>query len=291
MGYLAAALVFNVIVSAVLKLFPRYEVRPLQAISVNYATCVVTGFFATGAVPFVSPSGNSTWIPWALLMGVVFIGIFRLMAHCTKVDGMATTVMANKLSLVIPVIFALVVYEERLTALKTAGILLAFPAVYLSTRSGDDRGEKKTIGWAALLFVLSGGLDALINYVQTTYLHHPSDRAGCTVTTFATAAAIGLLMTGWQAVKSDTPIHGRSLVAGVMLGIPNFFSIYFLVLGLHGSVLQSSATIPVFNISILVATTMVAIVAFREKASKWQAAGLALAITAIAMIAAGDAIK
>ena len=288
MVYLLLALVFNVVVSSVLKLFPRYNIEALQAIVINYATCVITGVLFTGVQPFSATALHAAWLPWALAMGGVFIGIFYLMAFCTKVEGMAATVIANKLSLVIPVAFSIVVYGEHSEWLKTAGILLALPAVYLATIAGREKRASKKFGWAVLLFFLSGGLDTLVNFITTSFLHTPQDRAGCTIVTFATASVTGAAIVAFQLARGKTKPASRNLAAGVALGIPNFFSIYFLVQGLHSHVFQSSATIPILNISILVAAALVAMVIFRERTNKWQAAGLALAIISILMIAMGD---
>ncbi len=288
MVYLLLALVFNVVVSSVLKLFPRYNIEALQAIVINYATCVITGVLFTGVQPFSAAALHAAWLPWALAMGGVFIGIFYLMAFCTKVEGMAATVIANKLSLVIPVAFSIVVYGEHSEWLKTAGILLALPAVYLATIAGREKRASKKFGWAVLLFFLSGGLDTLVNFITTSFLHTPQDRAGCTIVTFATASVTGAAIVAFQLARGKTKPASRNLAAGVALGIPNFFSIYFLVQGLHSHVFQSSATIPILNISILVAAALVAMVIFRERTNKWQAAGLALAIISILMIAMGD---
>ncbi|MBX2907819.1 MAG: hypothetical protein KF744_17365 [Taibaiella sp.] len=290
MIYLALALLFNVIVSSVLKLFPRYEINSLQAISVNYAVCVVTGIVFTDTNPFTVAVLGTSWLPWALATGVVFIGIFYLMAYCTKVEGMAATVIANKLSLVIPVAFSMMVYGETTGIIKGTGLLMALPAVYLTTMSGKARPGTFRFGWVTLLFFLSGGLDTLMNFITTTFLDTPFDRSGCTILTFATASVSGFLIATYQIIAGKAKPALKNLFAGIVLGVPNFFSIYFLVQGLHSKVFQSSATIPILNISILVATALVAIVIFRERTNKWQAAGLGLAIISILMIALGDGV-
>jgi len=286
--YLVATILFNVLVSAVLKLFPRYDIDALQAIVTNYCVCVITGCIFTGTMPFTAATAHADWLPWALLMGIAFITIFNLTAHCTKVDGMTTTVLASKLSLVIPVLFSVMLYHEHSGMGKIAGILLAFPAVYLSTRAKGENQKPQSLFWPALLFLLSGGLDTLVNYIQATFLHTSEAQGACTIVCFATAGSTGFIIISVLVVMKKVKLQMRNILAGICLGVPNFFSIYFFVKALNSSVFQSSATIPLLNISILVASTLAAMALFKEKANKWRIMGIVLAVVAILLIAYGD---
>lgn len=278
----------NVAISAILKLFGRYHINSLQAIVTNYCVCVITGCIFTGSIPFNQTTLQAPWLPWTLLMGVCFISIFNLMAHCTRTNGITTMVLANKLSLVIPVIAALIMYHEDASAVKVLGILLAFPAVYLVTKTAGNIQESGNLFWPALLFVASGSLDTLMNYIQGTYLHTTEAQAACTIICFATAGAAGVILLLILVVLRKTRIELKNVLAGICLGIPNFFSIFFLVKALRSNIFQSSATIPLLNVSILVATSLMAMLFFKERAGKLRIAGLVLALAAILLIAYGD---
>ncbi len=288
MFYLIATVVLNVIVSAVLKMFPRFGINPLQAIVVNYCVCVPTGCIFTGSMPFNNATMSASWLPWVVLMGLAFIAIFNLTAFCTRVSGMTTTVIASKLSLVIPVVFSIIWYHDRAGLGKIAGILLAFPAVYLTTRTPKSQQSSSSILWPAVLFIVSGGLDTLVNYIQATFLHTAIDQSAATIICFATAAIAGLIVLAVQAVSGNFLFEWKNLLAGICLGVPNFFSIYFLVHALNSSSFQSSATIPLLNISILVVSTLAAIAFFGERAGRQRILGLGLATIAILLIAFGD---
>lgn len=288
MQYFILTILLNVIISALLKLFGRYRVDSLQAIVINYIVCVVTGCVFTGNVPFNAATIHAPWLPWTLFMGLAFIAIFNLMAHCAQVNGITSMVLANKLSLVIPVICALWMYNEHAGAYKIAGIVLAFPAVYLTAHTGQQEGGKGHLFWPALLFFVSGGLDTLVNYIQAAYLHTHEVQAACTIICFATAACAGIILLSVLVARGKAQITMRNVVAGICLGVPNFFSIFFLVKALHCGAFESSATIPLLNISILVASSVVAMAFFGERAGKWRMAGLALAVIAILLIAYGD---
>jgi drug/metabolite transporter (DMT)-like permease len=287
--YLILTVLFNVLVSTALKLYPRYHINSLQAIVFNYIVCVITGILFTGIQPFTTTTLHAPWFPWTILMGIAFISIFNLTAHCTKVDGMTTTIIASKLSLVIPVIAAIILYHDALGLGKIAGIALALPAMYLTTRTHHQpHTTTPSLFWPAMLFLFSGGLDTLVNYIQHSFLSTPSAQASATIVCFATAGAAGILVVGYLVITGRQQLHWHNLVAGICLGIPNFFSIYFLVRALNSSLFQSSATIPLVNISILVATSIAAIVFFREAAGRLRIIGLLLSIIAILLIGFGD---
>lgn len=288
MLFLIATITLNVVIFSVLKAFTRFNIDPLQAITVNYCICVLTGFLFTGATPYSHISIEHGWLPWAILMGVCFIAIFNLTAHCTRVSDMGSTVVASKLSLVIPVIFSIIAYHEHAGIVKVAGIVLAIPAVYLSSVSPQKSGTGGKLFWPALLFFMSGGLDTLVNYIQAHFLPTVADQAGCTITCFATAGGIGVIIVAIMAALGRITIRWQNIVAGIALGIPNFFSIFFLIRALNTSTFQSSATIPILNISILVASSMAAILVFRERSDLRRTIGLTLAIAAIVLIGMGD---
>lgn len=288
MFYLILTVLFNVLVSAVLKLYPKYNINSMQAIVFNYVVCVITGMLFTGIQPFTTTTLHAPWFPWTLLMGIAFISIFNLTAHCTKVDGMTTTVIASKLSLVIPVIASILLYHDALGIGKIAGIVLALPAMYLTTRTPDENNNPPSLFWPAMLFLFSGGLDTLVNYIQHSFLSTPSAQAAGTIICFATAGAAGVLVVGYLIITGQQQLQWRNVVAGICLGIPNFFSIYFLVRALNSSQFQSSATIPLVNISILVASSIAAIIFFRERAGRWRIIGLLLSVVAILLIGFGD---
>ena len=288
MLYLLATILLNVVISVIIKLFSRYDINALQAIVANYVVCVVTGCLFMGSMPFTAAAVGSSWFPWALLMGAGFISIFNLMAYSTRIDGITTTTIANKLSLVIPVLFSLIVYREHAGIGKIVGIVLAFPAVYLTSRVTGDDNKPQNLFWPAILFAGSGSLDTIMNYVQQNHLTTPNDQALYTVFCFAVAGSLGVLLMATLVVLKKIKLQWRNLIAGICLGIPNYFSIYFFIRALNSDFLQSSASIPVMNIGILVASSLTALLVFREKANALRYTGLVLSVIAILLIAFGD---
>ncbi|MBA3829482.1 MAG: EamA/RhaT family transporter [Taibaiella sp.] len=285
MVYLLLVVLCNTLISIVFKLFARYKINTLQAIVVNYLVCVATGSIYLGRMAFSQQSIQAPWLPCCLLMGAAFISLFSLQAYTTKVDGITTTTIANKLSLVIPVLFSIMLYGDTAGIGKVVGILLAIPAIYLVTVVDKGSKHQHQLLWPILLFIGSGLLDTLVKYAEHNYLGTTDEQAIYTIHTFATAGAIGVVLLIVLVCLKKTKLQWRNVLAGVCVGIPNYFSIYFFIRMLHTNFLQSSATIPVNNIGTVVACTLTAILLFREKVTATRVAGLVLALLAILLIA------
>lgn len=288
MFYLIATILLNTLLSAILKILPRYNINALQSIVVNYWVCVITGSLFIGSFPIAATSVGQPWFPWSLLMGAGFIFVFNLLAYSTKMEGVTTATIANKLSLVIPVVASILLYNDYMSGSKIAGILLAFPAVYLTSSVKENKSDRHQFFWPVLLFITSGLLDTLVKYVQHLALPTAAIQAIYTIHVFAVAGVIGTLLVLVMALLGKTKLEWKNLVAGILIGIPNYFSIYYLIRMLNSNFLQSSAAIPVNNIGILITSTLMAILIFKEKVTVPRIIGLVLAIGAILLISLGD---
>lgn len=284
MFYLLLVILLNTYIFAAFKLFPKYGINALQAISVNYMICVATGMLIHGSDVCTPCMTGEVWFKTAIYMGAYFIFLFNLISYATVKQGMALTTVSNKLSLVIPVVFSYWLYSEPMGAMKIIGILLAVPAVYLATYK-DGKLQTGNLLLTLLVFVASGLMDTAIKYIQHTQLPNQAAQAGFTIVTFAVAGALGTLIAiGRIALKKDR-FAFKNIIAGILLGIPNYFSIYYLIRLLDSDMLPSSSMIPVNNIGIVLTTTLVAIFLFKEAAGKQRVAGIILAIISIILIA------
>lgn len=290
MIYLALTILLNALLAVIFKIFARYNVDNLQAIVINYWVCVITGSIFLGAIPISVESVQQQWFPLALIMGFGFILVFNLFAFCTKHEGITAATIANKLSLVIPVVFSIWLYSESLSLLHLSAIALAFPAVYLAVAS-PKKSEISTKNpnhlWIAILFLGSGLLDTGMKFAQQKHLETPKQQAIYTIHLFAIAGAIGTLILLAQILRKQSKLSLKNLVGGIILGVPNFFSIYFMIRMLNSNFLKSSALIPLSNIGVLLASTLFAVLLFKEKITPKRLVGIALSLVVIVFLALG----
>jgi drug/metabolite transporter (DMT)-like permease len=290
MIYLVLVVLLNALLAVIFKLFDRFKINHVQAIVFNYWVCILTGSLFLGEFPIRASSCSQPWFPFALLMGVGFISVFNLFAYCTKYEGITAATVANKLSLVIPVVCSVFLYREHLNLPHVLAILIAFPAVYLAaaatTTKQDVIAPKQFhFGWTALLFVGSGLLDTLMKFVQQKYLHSQALQAVYTIHLFAVAGSIGLFVLAYLKLRNHIQFSWRNVLGGIVLGIPNYFSIYFFIRMLNSNCLKSSALIPLSNIGVLFASTLFAIVFFQERMNAKRWIGLLLSLVVIVLLA------
>ena len=288
MIYFILVIVLNTLLSVLFKIFPKYNIDTFQAIVFNYITCVITGTWYLGAMPYTTTQMHAAWLPYAVIMGIAFISVFNLIGYCTKTIGITATTISNKLSLIIPVIISIIAYNETSTTLRIIGILLAIPAVYFSSKKTEKKEKQNSWKLIALLFLLSGLLDSFVKFVETTFLSNTEDQAYYTIYVFSTAAIIGMGILIQNLIRKKTKFAFKNIVAGCILGIPNYFSIYFFIKLLNSHIMNSSAIIPIANIGVVVCAAIAALIIFKERMNKANTIGLLLGIAAILLIAFED---
>jgi drug/metabolite transporter (DMT)-like permease len=227
-------------------------------------------------------------------MGGLFVSIFTVVGFTAQKIGVAVASVANKLSLIIPVILSVYLYHETVKGWKLAGVVLALAAVVLTCYPANKKGtsaETNQEKWKYLLpvvlFIGSGLLDSLINHVQQLFVTDENKNAYL-VTGFFSAAAIGSVLLVYSFITGRQQFALKNLLAGMLIGIPNYFSIWCLVRFLKISPWQSSASIPVNNMGIVLFSSVVAWFLFKEKLSLLNWLGILLSLLAIYLIAFGD---
>jgi drug/metabolite transporter (DMT)-like permease len=193
--------------------------------------------------------------------------------------------------LVIPFVFSIYLYNEEATALKIAGVALALLAVWFTTRPAVNDKKEKKVSWFVwamplLLFVGSGLLDTMIKYVEQAFIN-PGNQNAYLITAFCVAASVGLVILLFLFITERQRFSGKAVLAGICIGVPNYFSIWCLLGALKGYTGNSSAIIPINNMGIVLFTAMVAWLIFKEKLSATNWLGIALSLGAIALIAYG----
>lgn len=283
MIFLLLSVIFSSSLFVIFKLFNRFEVNNFQAIVVNYFVAFLVGISMSSSEFQLSTVVNYRWFLGAVILGFLFITIFNVMALTAQKGGLSVASVAAKMSVIIPVIFGLYFYNESLSIYKLIGILLALVAVYLTAyKKGIVTFNSYLIVLVVVLFIGSGILDTLVKYVETTHVS-VSELEIYTASIFLIAGFIGIFILFFRFITKKDQLNFKSILGGIVLGVPNYFSIFYLLKALQNPTLESSTVFTINNVLIVCATTFIGVVAFKEHLSKRNKVGVILSIVAILM--------
>jgi drug/metabolite transporter (DMT)-like permease len=257
----------------------------------NYFVAGSLGFILSGKHPFHPETLDQAWLPYGVVLSFMFISLFYLIALTTQKMGVSVASVSNKMSVVVPVLFALSLYDEKLGAVQWIGLLGAMAAVVMvSIKKSEENHEAKSKGnWLlpVVLFIGCGLLDTLINYLQFRFVSADLPASFLLSAGFLGAGIIGVLVFSRNVMQGKESIHPKSIIAGLILGVPNFFSMYLVMKTLESGIMAASVFFPVNNMGVVSAATLVSVLAFRERLSKLNIAGIFLSLLSIYLIAFG----
>ena len=271
----------------IFKSFQVFKINTFQAVVFNYLTCVLVGsLFSlnTDTQPFLE---DISWGYLSILMGVMFISAFYLMAWSAQKISVTVSTVSSKMSMILPVMFSFfyLKVEQGNLFLYFTGLLLALISIYLSTKRPHSPVKSESyLKYASFIFFLSGAVDTSVNFANSTFGSIPSFAQLFPITVFVMASLFGSLLLGYKIVIQKNPFSSRSALAGVILGIPNYFSIYFLMRTLEDYQGNGAFVFPIISISVIVFSSIFAWLIFKEKLTTINVLGIVCAVFAIAII-------
>ena len=169
MHTLILSISFSVAVSIFLKLARSGGIRVDQAIAVNYATAVALCLWLLHPpldTLFEQPA--AVWLILGLL-GVLLPSVFLVMAAAVRRAGIVRSDTAQRLSLILPILAAFLVFHEVLSGRKAIGIALALcalaclltrprAAAAAAGRAAATAPADETRGWASRGWPASRGV-------------------------------------------------------------------------------------------------------------------------------------
>jgi drug/metabolite transporter (DMT)-like permease len=299
MIYLALSVLFSVLLLVNFRLFPKYDVDTTQAISLNYIVCFITGLI-------LMPKGQSfvldltqNWTWYCFLLGIGFIITFLLSGLATQRMGMTATSLANNVSLVLPVMASLFLFntDMQFDVVNYLGLACAFVALVLvsikketvATVAAVDASTLKSVGVSGGLlvigvFLMYGITNTAINFLNLNYIPNPDLTIPVTLVMVLGAMIAGSCLFVYTSWKEQKLPNKQTLIASVTLGVPNFLSFFLLILALTAFGNSGAFVYPIYNIGVILASSLIGILFFKEKLSLLNYTGLGIAFLAIVLI-------
>ena len=270
----------STIILVIFKLFQKLNINTFQAIVFNYFTASVIGFALYLKPSQINFTNDIYWVPAAIICALLFIGLFFLIGKSSQINGIASTSISVKMSLVIPITLMIFIYLEKMSIFKIIGICLAFLGILLISIPNAKKQTNQAKWMLIVLFIGSGLLDFTLNFIQKNILHSMSPSI-FTAISLGFAGFIGSFILIKQQTKRSIKINLKNILAGILLGIPNYFSIYLLLLSYRSTGWTDSTVLAITNVSVILCSALIGFIIFKERKTNKKIIGLLAAILAI----------
>ena len=284
MLYILLAICCSVLVSVLLKLARRHGIDVGQAVAWNYvATSALTAWVFHPSLDALARPG-APWIGFVglgLLLPVIFLALAASVRHA----GIVRSDAAQRLSLIVSLLAAFLLFGEATSALKLAGIGLGLVAMACMVwRGSAEPGETGAAWrWPLIVFVGFAAIDILFKHVAQA----GTPFAASLQAMFALALVVAFAIQLGRRATGRMRFTVRDALAGLLLGLANFGNIVFYVRAHQALADRPSLVFAAMNLGVVALGALVGTLAFREKLSRLNLAGVALAAVAIVLATRG----
>lgn len=270
MGYLILAIFSSVGVSVLMRLSTKKSPGSTVVLCANYLMCLLIGMLFTGFDRVFPASSNlPATLGMGALNGILYLSSFVIYQRSVKRNGMVLSSTFMKLGLLVPIVLSVCVLFELPTILQIIGFVVALVGIVLMQLGGKDPGGKFSAG-LLLLLILGGGAEAMSELYDA--VGDVSLSSQFLLYTFLSAFLLCCILT---VCKKEKP-NRYSILFGLAIGIPNYFSARFLLLSLqHVPAMIAHPTYSAVSVGIV---SILGVCLFRERLAKrqWIAMGIIL---------------
>lgn len=284
MLFILLAVCCSVLVSVLLKLARRHGVDVGQAIAWNYvATSALTAWVFHPSLDALARP-DAPWLGFVglgLLLPVIFLALAASVRHA----GIVRSDAAQRLSLLVSLLAAFLLFGETVSAVKLAGIGLGLVALACMVWRGRTDAAEGPAGWLWPLTVFVGFAAIDILFKEVARAGTPF--AASLQAMFALALLVAFAIQLGRRAAGRTRFTVRDALAGLLLGLANFGNIVFYVRAHQALAERPSLVFAAMNLGVVALGALVGTLVFREKLSRLNLAGVALAVAAIALATHG----
>lgn len=279
--FILLSAICSLLIAHFLKVTEVKKLRTTNTLTVNYLVAFIIAFVwgslkTEGSV--INP--DLLLLGFCVIVGVFFITNFIAYSKSVHTNGVGVTITAMRLSLLVPILLSVYVYDEYLTAIETGGVVLVFAAlILLIPKKSKVKVGRINAGWLLLIiFILTGFADASLKIYEEEFSTSLNESMFMGMIFFA-AFLIGLIACIF---RKGALVTGEEFKLGFLIGIPNLFSAIFLIYALHD--ISGSIAYPLVNMLSVAGGTALGLIRWKDTVSPLQWAGLIIALIAIIIL-------
>ncbi len=277
MIYLLACILCTFCLGLIFKVLGSKNHRLFNIIFINYFICSIIGIFKVHKTLFQI---DQLSLFLSLSLGLLFIVGFNVFALSIQQTGLGLTSLVQKLSVITTVIAAIMLGED-ISNVKTFGLILSIFAMYLLfVKDTHTHEAKPTFSFLLFFsFIIASCIEiVLLYYNKNQFIIHNATQFTCLV--FISSTFFGF----FYFLKSKSSVITKDEICwGLILGIPNYFSIEYLNKALENG-MNGSQFFPLLNITVILLSGLSGFLIFKEHFSNRQMLGYILAFISLLML-------
>jgi len=292
MIYLLLSIISSVLIAVVIRINEGRDLDRYGVMLFNYITASACAYLFMNTDRFLYVSKQL--LPIGSACGFIYVTAFLVYMRAVRRLGLAVPVTITRLSVLIPVLGSVLIFAEGMSLYQVTGFVLTVVAICLFSSKGlrdrvvknstvrdgtvKDSTAKKYSGLflPLTLFFLMGSGDFSLKIFQQWYPR--VYLMNFVFVVFILSSLYTLVLVLIRRVR----VQRRIIVGGICLGIPNFMSAFFIL-----KVLQEfpgAIAFPLNNIGIIILSTMIGHVFWRERLQRRAAVAVCLSILAVILL-------
>jgi len=217
---------------------------------------------------------------FGFVLGSCFVVSFFVFAKAVNSAGTALATVSSRLSVVIPLFLSIIVYSETPGLYQYIGISFTLLTIFLFYKSLKSvKGKKlRSTDYIYLILVLIGiGINDFCMKVFSEW-RPQNEEPWFILSIFLSAFIYSSAYLLFRRIKFEK----KTAFRGAFLGVPNVFSSVFLLFAL--AVVPAFIVYPAVNIGIILLTSILALIIWKEKLNKFGIAALITGSSAIILL-------
>jgi len=286
MLFVLISVICSVTVSVIIKLARRYSINVTQMIAWNYPVAVLLNYlFYKPQVDF-QVINNENWKIY-ILLGLLLPSIFLAIAASIRYTGIVRTEIAQRISILIPLAAAFLIFNENPNTQSIIGILIGIAAVICSfnwkANSKKEAGYKYWL-YPLIIFFGMGLIDVLFKQVAQMETNYTTS----IFFIFLIALSISFFYIFGRVISKKEKLSIGSAIWGISLGLFNFGNILFYMKAHKAIPDNPSVVFTAMNIGVIALGALIGILVFKEKLSTLNKIAIFLAALSIIIIAGNE---
>ncbi len=259
MIFLILTIACSTSIALILKFSDTRKGNPILLLSANYfSASVITLIFLLLEKEFVF-----TWqsFIFGAMLGAMFVFSFFAFTKAVSSSGAALSSVSSRLSVVIPIVLSVLIYNEVPNQFQLIGFLFALATIilfYFSIRGLNGSNLHFTDYFYLFALLVGIGInDFCMKIFQQWRPENEKPIFLFSIFTFA------FIYTSAIVFIKKIPLNNKTILTGLTLGVPNIFSSFFLLSAL--AAIPAIIVYPLVNIGVILFTTFGAVLVWKEK--------------------------